>query len=144
MRTRQRLISESLLKYIVVGISAVIVDYGSFYILYSKFNAGLVLANSIGFVLGLCASFFLNRIWSFKSSGYSKKAAHQLAAYLTLAVVNLVVTNLLIVGMVKLGIPALIAKLIAIAMTTIWNYLLFKFIIFKADDSANNSQLKSS
>jgi putative flippase GtrA len=124
-------VNPSLVKYIVVGLSAVVVDYGTFYLFYSSATVPLFIANSSGFLLGLATSFALNRAWTFKTDTYSKKATHQLASYVTLAFVNLILTNLIVEVLTKLSINPLLSKLLAIIVTTSWNYLIFNLIIFK-------------
>jgi putative flippase GtrA len=134
---RQKLpVSDSLLKYLVVGVAAFIVEYGTFYLLYEIVNWKLYIANSISFGLGLSTSFLLNRAWTFvrSSKRYSKKAAHQLSFYVVLALINLLLTNLIVILLKDLQVNPKFGKLAAMVITSLWNYLFFKAIIFTHKD----------
>ena len=123
-------ISQSLFKYLAVGVVAFGVEYGSFYGLF--FGAGwpLYAANSISFGLGLLTSFSLNRLWTFGHKSYQKRATHQLGFYVTLALVNLLLTNVFVDLLTQLGMNPRFGKLVAMLITSLWNYFLFKFLIF--------------
>jgi putative flippase GtrA len=127
----------SLIRFLVVGLCAFGVEYGSFYGFYASLHWRLYIANSISFILGLITSFTLNRLWTFKSSDaqYHKKAAHQFSYYAVLAAINFLLTNLIVEGLVSLSLNAQIAKLVAMVTTSLWNYFLFKFIIFNHQSS---------
>jgi putative flippase GtrA len=138
MNLKQR-VSKSFLKYIGVGIVAFGVEYGSFYALYLNAKWPLYFANSISFGLGLLTSFLLNRLWTFGGKNYQKKAAHQLSFYIALALINLLLTNVFIGVLEKIGTNPRIGKLVAMVITSLWNYFLFKALIFthrrKPDDT---------
>lgn len=124
-------ISPTLFKYLTVGVTAVVVEYGSFTLMYGVADWQLYVANSISFTLGLLTSFFLNRLWTFghADKSYSKKASHQLGFYVALAITNLLLSNILI-GLLSQILDPRYAKLIVMAGPPIWNYLIFKFVIF--------------
>jgi putative flippase GtrA len=124
-------LSESLVRYLVVGSAAFVVEYGSFYLMYSDLKKPLYFANSISFGLGLLTSFLLNRLWTFESkTEYKKKAAHQLSYYVILSLINLGLTNLLVGLLNADNVNPRWGKLIAMIITSLWNYILFKLIIF--------------
>jgi putative flippase GtrA len=124
-------VSQSFIKFLIVGSCAFAVEYGSFYGFYTGLNWRLYIANSISFCLGLLTSFILNRIWTFTHSlPYDKKGTHQLSYYVVLAVINFLLTNLIVEVLARLSVNPLIAKPIAMIVTSLWNYTLFKFFIF--------------
>lgn len=135
-------ISESLLRYLVVGVAAFSIEYGSFYGLYIAVKWPLYLANSISFGLGLLISFLLNRLWTFGGGTYRKKTAHQFGFYIALALINLLLTNLLVGWLKYLGTNPRIGKLAAMLITSLWNYILFKAIIFNRHDSTKTTSLE--
>jgi putative flippase GtrA len=123
-------VKQQFIRYVLVGGLAASVEYSSFYLLFSKAHMSLVLANGLSFCLGLGLAFALNRLWAFSSHEYDKKAAHQFSFYAALAVFNLLLT-LALVGMFKhLGIDPLIGKLLAMATTSSWNFILLKLLVF--------------
>jgi len=129
-------ISQSLAKYLIAGVGAFLVEYGSFYGMYFGLKWPLWVANSISFGLGLLTSFWLNRLWTFGHKSYSKKTAHQLGFYTGLALINLLLTNLLVIGLKHFAaVDPKYGKLAAMVITSLWNYILFKAIIFTHRDS---------
>jgi putative flippase GtrA len=57
------------LKYFITGFSAFILDIGSLFILVDKLGLNKVLSTVISQVFLLNYVFFINKWWSFKSSG---------------------------------------------------------------------------
>jgi putative flippase GtrA len=135
----KRYISESLMRYLVVGSAAFVAEYGSFYLLYEEAKKPLYLANSVSFGLGLLTSFILNRIWTFESKAqYSKKTSHQLSYYVILSLINLGLTNLLVAILKGQSVNPKYGKLVAMVITSLWNYISFKLIIFTHNESSRS------
>lgn len=127
-------LNKSLKRFLFVGICAFSVEYGTFYFLYYAIHQKLILANSISFILGLLTSFIFNRIWTFTlnkgNKSYKKGIKHQFSYYTILSIVNLILTNLIVEGLTLISINPRFGKLIAMVTTSLWNYTLFKYIIF--------------
>jgi len=116
------------IKYIITGLSAAGLEYLLFYILI-RTNNSLYLSNSAGMTAGFILSFLLNRYWSFQSKS---NAFRQFSLYLTLFIVNLGISNTLIHVLSKnLGILPLISKVIIMAMMILWNFILYRKVIYK-------------
>jgi putative flippase GtrA len=122
--------SKPLLKYLTGGVGAFLLEYSSFYGLYYGLKWPLYVANSFSFILGLLTSFSLNRLWTFRHKSYHKKTGHQFSLYVGLALTNLLLTNILVQSFVHFGINPKIGKLVAMVITSVWNYALFKMVIF--------------
>lgn len=117
-------------RYFVVGGSAFLAEYGSFYILFQGLSVQVYIANSISFCLGLFVSFALNRTWTFRSGAYKHHAKHQAGMYLGLAILNLFLTNG-IIGLLKMiGLDPRFGKIVAMATIVAWNFFIFKHLIF--------------
>jgi len=56
-----------ILKFGVVGISGIAVDFGITYLLKEKLGIQKYVSNSIGFISAASSNYYLNRIWTFKS-----------------------------------------------------------------------------
>ena len=56
------------LKFGVVGFSGVFVDFGITYLGKEKLSIPKYLANAIGFITAATTNYYLNRIWTFKST----------------------------------------------------------------------------
>jgi putative flippase GtrA len=123
--------NKPLLRYLVVGSLAFLCEYGVFYLFYVTANWNLFLANTLSFLAGLCTSFTLNRLWTFRKENFHRKIHHQAAMYLVLAFVNLFISNILIGGLKGAGLDPRLGKIVAIGTIAIWNFVLFKTVIFK-------------
>ncbi len=123
-----KLIGQRFLHYLFAGITAFIVEYGTFYVMISL-KWPLIIANSLSFLLALGTSFILNRKWTFGHKAYSKGSSFQLGSYVTLAGINLLLTNLLVGLFVHMGIVPMIGKLMAMIITSLWNFFIFKMFI---------------
>lgn len=118
------------LRYLVAGGIAFVSDYSTF--LFLHYIAGFSSPQSgvMSFFIGLIISFSLQRFWVFK--GDSKQLVkREVIGYGVLAVINFFVTAYGLVLLDHLGVPAFMAKLIVVGMIMVWNYLLYKNVIFK-------------
>ncbi len=127
-------ISLSLVKYVVVGVSAFLVEYISFLVLFRQLGLSIVGANILSFVFGLMSSFILNRLWTFNDASHRHKTTKQFGMYTLLAVINLALTIAIVQVLVNLDIRADISKLLAMVVTSLWNFILFKLVIFRYQD----------
>lgn len=123
-------INSSIFRYLFVGGTAFAAEYISFIVMYRIADLKLVLANGLSFCLGLATSFLLNRAWTFATHEYKRKAVHQFGFYVSLSVINLLATILLLSIFTNVGINPNVGKLLAMAITSSWNFLIFKRLIF--------------
>lgn len=143
---------KQILRYLLVGGSSALVDFGVFVaayhalrdmdrvlFLYSE-QAANILALSISFVY----SFTLHRIWSFQSKGNPLRE-FILVGFLVLF--NTAFTSMLISVLVRgVAMDARLAKLLLQALIVCWNYLVFHYWIYSprarikaAEQSGNNA-----
>lgn len=124
----------SFVRYLFVGVTSLGVDYVLLIFCYRVLGFDLPLATTLGFVVGLFVNFLLNKFWSFHDTDRSTKHSfRQAALYGVLVGFNLAFTNIFILATHQLGIAPEISKIITTALTTLWNFVLYKKIIFKAD-----------
>ncbi|MCX8128685.1 MAG: GtrA family protein [Clostridia bacterium] len=117
------------IRYIISGISAFTVEYLFFRLLLDTFNIQKFISNSAAMLVGFWFSFLLNRFWSFGSkTGFMK----QLSLYSILFLINLVISNLLMLVFSDiLHITPSISKAVIMGMVAVWNFVIFKKIIYK-------------
>ena len=127
----QSFLSKSLVKYVVVGMGSLAVDYAVLLALYRGAHVDVALASAAGFLVGLGINFVLNKYWSFDADRSAKQSAKQAIMYGALVAINLIFTSAFVAYMVRLHIGPEISKLITTAMVTLWNYVLYKKLIFK-------------
>jgi putative flippase GtrA len=125
---------KQLMRYGASGVSAVITDYGSFALLYGVIKTPLIVATITSLLAGFVVSFLLNRLWVF---GAHKQAAHkkaplQFALYSILFGLNTAFTYLFIYySGAWFGLSAYVGKLCCIGLIMIWNFVVYKKIIFR-------------
>jgi len=123
------LITCKFLKFAVVGLSGVFVDFSMTYFLKEKCKVQKYVANSIGFTLAASTNYFLNRIWTFQS--HNSHVLDEYGRFLFVSILGLAINNLILGLLVsKFGKNFYWSKLIAIGITTFWNFaanLVFTF-----------------
>ncbi len=116
-------------KYFITGLSAAALEYGLFTLLTELAGMRDVIPHAISMSAGFILSFILNRQWSFKSQGNVSK---QLFLSVALFLINLCISSYVIYLLVdKAGIWDKLAKLLVMGMIMLWNFVLFKKIIYK-------------
>lgn len=120
-------------RYLVAGGFAFLSDYGTFLMLHYVVGLSSPQSGVMSFCIGLIISFILQRFWVFRGDS-SQLVKREVIGYGVLAVINFFVTAYGLILLDHFGIPAFIAKLMIVGMITIWNYLLYKNVIFKVKD----------
>lgn len=133
-------LGQNFVRYLITGGLSVLVDYGTLMFLYRVLHVRLVVAVTVSYVLALVVNFLLTKLYTFQSrSGGHKKHAKEAAGYLILVGFNLIFTNFVILQMSNAGIGPSISKLITVACITLWNYYLYKHLIFKSNHNTERS-----
>ena len=124
-----KLLLSKLLKFGIVGCSGMIIDFGATYLCKEILKINKFLSNGIGFILAATSNYFINRIWTFDSQ--TEDIGIQYAQFMTVSVIGLGINSLVLYLLnEKLKWNFYFSKVIAIAITTIWNFfanLLFTF-----------------
>jgi len=128
----QKLLANRIVRFLLGGSVTVVCEYVVFYVLYVLFHWNLLVANSLSFGVGLGISFLFNRLWAFKQDNFRRKVHHQLLMYIALAATNLVFNNLIVAGLKDFGLDPRIGKIVAIVAIAVWNFLLYKSLIFNS------------
>ena len=121
-------------KYLIVGGSVYLLELAVI-VLAQNAGATAVEAVSISFVIGLIVSFILQKFVTFGD----KRVHHKVLLPQFIAVTLLVIFNFgFTVLMTKIFthlLPAVVIRTLAIGMTTIWNFYLYRTRIFKTDEN---------
>lgn len=124
-----KLLLSKLLKFGIVGCSGMIIDFGATYLCKEILKINKFLSNGIGFILAATSNYFINRIWTFNSQ--TEDIGIQYAQFMIVSVIGLGINSLVLYLLnEKLKWNFYFSKVIAIAITTIWNFfanLLFTF-----------------
>lgn len=127
------------LKYFVVGASAFTLDTGSLFILTEYFNWQAILAVAVSQPLILGFVFWVNQTWSFGAKGTKKDSAWQMIKFLILAGGNYFFSlGWMWVLHHKLGINSIVARVANILLAVAWNFLLYKYWVYKTEPVHNS------
>ena len=119
--------------YLLCGIASVAVDYSTFIFTYYMIHTPITVAVPAGLTAGLVASFLLNRVYTFQdqvSVGF-RNILKQGGLYLVLFAINNAFTIYVIKFLLAVGVSAALGKIFATVVITLWNYLLYKRVVFK-------------
>ncbi len=124
-----KLLVSKLLKFGIVGCSGMIIDFGITYLCKEILKLNKFLSNGIGFILAATSNYFLNRSWTFNSQ--NEEIGIQYIQFMIVSIIGLGINSLVLYLLnEKLKWNFYFSKLIAIGVTTIWNFfanLLFTF-----------------
>ncbi len=117
------------IKFGVVGLSGVIVDFGFTYIGKEWLKIPKYAANAIGFTIAASSNYLFNRWWTFHSK--NPEIAVEYSKFIGIALLGLGINTLILWYLVsKKNRNFYISKLFAIGAVTLWNFcmnLLFTF-----------------
>jgi len=117
------------IKFIVVGVNGMIVDFTATYFVKDKLQWNKYIANTIGFFMGATNVYFINRVLTFESN--NQDVFIEYSKFISIYAVGLIINNLVVYLMHgKLNIKFYIAKLIAIGITAFWNFFANYYFTF--------------
>jgi len=120
------------LKFGVVGFSGVFVDFGITYLGKEKLSIPKYLANAIGFITAATTNYYLNRIWTFKST--NPEIMVEFGEFFLISLIGLGLNTLILWILVsRFKLNFYFAKIFAIGAVTVWNFLANALITFNPD-----------
>ncbi|MDB5170042.1 MAG: hypothetical protein JWN82_438 [Candidatus Saccharibacteria bacterium] len=122
-------ISSQMKRYLLVGISVYLFEL-VIIIAAQALGANSVMAVAISFWAGLMVSFGLQKLVTFNDTRMHRRIILTQFAAVTLLVLCNFGFTLLVTWALQSHIPAAVARTIALGITTIWNFYLYKTHIF--------------
>lgn len=120
------------IKFGLVGFSGLFVDFGITYLTKEKLNVPKYIANAIGFIVAASSNYFFNRVWTFQSK--NPEVMVEFTEFFIISLIGLGLNTLLLWILVsKFKMNFYIAKVFAIALVTVWNFLANAFITFNPE-----------
>lgn len=120
------------LKFGFVGFTGVFVDFGITWLTKEKLHIQKYIANAIGFSSAATTNYFLNRIWTFHST--NPEVMVEYTEFFIISLIGLGINTFvlwLLVSRFKMNFY--LAKLFAIGVVTIWNFLANAYITFNPE-----------
>jgi putative flippase GtrA len=109
------------LKFCLVGFSGMVVDFGTTWLCKEKFGWNKYVSNSIGFILAATNNYLWNRLWTFQSTNTNIPVEY--GKFFLISAIGLGINNLVVYLLHgKLKLNFYLAKIIAVAVVTIWNF----------------------
>jgi putative flippase GtrA len=121
MNAFQTALFQKMLKFGIVGLSGMCIDFSLTWVFKEKIKLNKYIANTIGFSAAVINNFYLNYIWTFKGVHSSIPAAFGL--FVLFAVIGLLLNNFFVYLFHGLGsLNFYISKGLAIIGVFIWNF----------------------
>lgn len=141
--TKYGILMLQFIKFGLIGGFNTLVDFGILnalmYITKIYKGNGLILLNIVSFSVAVINSYFLNKYWAFKDKS-SVDREKQFVSFLAVSIVGVVI-NTLVLRVVSTNIDPMfglnqqiwtnIGKLLATGVSLVWNFIGYKFFVFK-------------
>lgn len=124
----KRSVVKQAVSYLLVGGSSALIELMLFQGLYAMVHLGVAAANIIAVIASTVFNFTVNRSVTFKSTGNPVRC---LVLYLILFAFNMTFSTLVISWLVGFGVHSILAKLATMVCITLWNFVLYRKVIFK-------------
>ena len=114
-------------QFALVGFSGLFVDYSVFYLLFSQSGVGLTTSNVLSAEVAIFNNFLWNDAWTFADLAQRQRGwqcrLQRLLKFNLICLAGLVLNTLIVNILFNLfGVNAYLAKLVAIAIVTLWNF----------------------
>jgi hypothetical protein len=114
-------ISSQLIKFALVGITGMGLDFGTTWLLKEKVKINKFIANASGFSIAVVNNFILNKYWTFDNQ--NPIATEQFVKFLVISIVGLGINSLLLfILLKKIKGNFYLVKLVVIGLVFFWNF----------------------
>lgn len=120
-------------KYLVVGGTSFVVDFGLLALLKSGLGAPAWLAATLAFAISTALSFYLQRKVTFSADLH---VGHSAVRYGVLLATNMILTGVIVQAFDQFFDLYLVGKVVSTALTTLWNFPIMKFWVYPRDEQA--------
>ncbi len=111
------------LKFGIVGLSGLVVDFGITWLCKEILKIQKYIANAIGFTMAASSNYLLNRIWTFQSQ--NPDIAVEYGKFLVISILGLGINTFILWILVsRYKKNFYLSKLFAIAVVTLWNFFM--------------------
>lgn len=119
-----------MIRFGVVGVVNTGVDLGIFSVLFFIIGMPLLVANTIGYLVSVTGSFFLNKHWTFAETKNEGRTRHQYLTFIGLGLGGLALANLTVWSLTHV-MPVIMCKAIAVFVLFVWNFGTSRMIVFR-------------
>jgi putative flippase GtrA len=115
------------LKFGIVGLFGMVIDFSITILLKEKLKVHRYVSSSAGFTVAASSNYLFNRIWTFSSN--NPKVLAEYGTFIIISLIGLAINNLFLYLFEK-KLKFYLAKLFAIGVTIIWNFLANYYLTF--------------
>ncbi|UTB31515.1 MAG: GtrA family protein [Methanobacterium sp. ERen5] len=124
-------ISIQFFRYIFVGGTAFLVDFGSLYLLTEYFGIFYLMSAAIAFTLGLIANYLLSVRWVFNKHTLDNRL-HEVGIFTLVGIVGLGLNEVIIWFFTSnMHLFYIYSKIISAALVLFWNFFARRYTIFR-------------
>ena len=119
----------------VVGVIALVVDFGSMLLLTERMHWNHFSATAVGYTVGLCVNYLLSVRWVFDNRQIGSPKT-EFAVFTLIGLTGLVVTELTLwLGTSLLLIDYRMVRIVSLILVAVWNFVLRKTLLFPQANS---------
>lgn len=123
--------NKTLVRYVLVGVAGVLFELAVIFIAVKVFSASDALAVTASYWLGVVFSFLLQKFFAFENKDVRvTTVGYQTATFVVLLGFNYLFTLVFVHFMSGL-LGVYLARMVALVITTGWNFFIYKLIIFR-------------
>jgi putative flippase GtrA len=117
------------IKFGAVGFTGMLIDFGITYLLKEKCKVQKYVANATGFITAASTNYIFNRVWTYHST--NPRIMYEYSTFIIISLIGLGINSLVLWLLVsRYKKHFYLAKLIAIGITTIWNFAANTIVTF--------------
>lgn len=117
----------SAVRYLVTGGFCFLIDIALLWLGHDVVGLPLAVATAIAFLLSFVVTYTLQRVVAFSADS---GVAPSVVRYTILVIVNTAATTFIVWAVDALGAPWLAGKILAVIVTTVWNYFIYRYWVF--------------
>lgn len=132
---------QSFARFVITGTITGGLDLLFLFIMHGLLHIGIVVSTSVSFLMSFFTCFYLQRVWAFDNHGQNHRVPRQFMLYMLNSFFTLNVNGFgmhLLVN--KIHIWYLLSQIVVNLIIGGWNFLIYKFIIFRKDHEINCGQ----
>lgn len=124
------LLRTKIFRYVLIGGSAYVIEIATI-LAAQRLGANSVAAVALSFWIGFVYTFILQKFFTFDDNRTGGKIiASQASMVAALVILNFVFT-ISVTVVLQHWLPAMVIRTVAVALTTVWNFYLYKTRVFK-------------
>ena len=125
-----KLIAIKFLKFLLVGVSGLIIDFSLTFLCKEKLLLNKYIANSIGFSMAQISNFLLNKYFTYESD--SLNFINEFSWFIGISLISLLIYNGIVwICVNKFKVNFYFSKMIAICFITFWNFFAHLYFTFQ-------------